>query len=91
MVFPVFHPAAALYAPANRQVLVEDFAKLRILLDRGWESMGAVRGETLTGEQSPVDDELATDGGRREGRRRRPRSSCICGRARRTWSWAAAM
>jgi uracil-DNA glycosylase family 4 len=35
VVFPVFHPAAALYAPANRVVLEEDFAKLRLLLERG--------------------------------------------------------
>lgn len=35
MVFPVFHPAAALYNPANRQVLVEDFEKLRVLLTKG--------------------------------------------------------
>ena len=34
VVFPVFHPAAALYTPANRQVLQEDFRKLRQLLDR---------------------------------------------------------
>ena len=32
LVFPVFHPAAALYTPANRKVLEEDFAKLRLLL-----------------------------------------------------------
>jgi uracil-DNA glycosylase len=35
VVFPVFHPAAALYQPSNRRVLEEDFAKLRILLARG--------------------------------------------------------
>ena len=35
VVFPVFHPAAALYQPSNRKVLEEDFAKLRILLARG--------------------------------------------------------
>ena len=35
MLFPVFHPAAALYTPSNRQVLEEDFAKLRVLLDKG--------------------------------------------------------
>lgn len=39
VVFPVFHPAAALYTPANRQVLVEDFRKLQVLLERG---LGAV-------------------------------------------------
>jgi DNA polymerase len=35
IVFPVFHPAAALYTPSNRQVLEEDFAKLRHLLSHG--------------------------------------------------------
>jgi uracil-DNA glycosylase len=35
IVFPVFHPAAALYTPANRQVLEQDFAKLRHLLAHG--------------------------------------------------------
>ncbi|OFW55901.1 MAG: hypothetical protein A2133_01360 [Actinobacteria bacterium RBG_16_64_13] len=39
VVFPVFHPAAALYAPANRQVLVQDFAKLRRLLELGAEAL----------------------------------------------------
>jgi uracil-DNA glycosylase family 4 len=37
--FPVFHPAAALYAPANRKVLQEDFAKLRVLLTKGAEAL----------------------------------------------------
>ncbi len=40
IIFPVFHPAAALYTPANRQVLEQDFAKLRLLLDRGPEALG---------------------------------------------------
>jgi uracil-DNA glycosylase len=39
VLFPVFHPAAALYTPANRQVLVEDFARLRRLLERGLEAL----------------------------------------------------
>ena len=38
VVFPVFHPAAALYTPSNRQVLEEDFAKLRHLLAQGRDS-----------------------------------------------------
>jgi uracil-DNA glycosylase family 4 len=37
IIFPVFHPAAALYTPANRQVLEEDFSRLRRLLERGLE------------------------------------------------------
>ena len=31
--FPMYHPAAALYTSALRQVLEEDFSKLRVLLD----------------------------------------------------------
>jgi len=41
LIFPVFHPAAALYTPANRRVLEEDFAKLRVLLERGPEAWRA--------------------------------------------------
>jgi len=41
MVFPVFHPAAALYTPANRKVLEEDFAKLKVLLERGAQAVVA--------------------------------------------------
>jgi uracil-DNA glycosylase len=46
IVFPVFHPAAALYAPANRVVLEEDFAKLRRLLDRGRGALSGGGDET---------------------------------------------
>ena len=35
IVFPVFHPAAALYTPSNRKLLEEDFVKLRYLLAHG--------------------------------------------------------
>ncbi len=41
LLFPVFHPAAALYAPGNRKVLEEDFAKLRVLLGKGTEALTA--------------------------------------------------
>jgi uracil-DNA glycosylase family 4 len=40
LLFPVFHPAAALYTPANRQVLEDDFSKLSVLLTRGPDSLG---------------------------------------------------
>jgi uracil-DNA glycosylase len=59
VVFPVFHPAAALYAPANRQVLVEDFAKLRILLERGLGPVGASRDATSADEMTPLGDPIA--------------------------------
>jgi uracil-DNA glycosylase len=51
IVFPVFHPAAALYAPANRVVLEEDFAKLRHLLSRGPEALRT--GEPAHGVSAP--------------------------------------
>jgi uracil-DNA glycosylase family 4 len=35
LIFPVFHPAAALYAPTNKKVLEEDFGRLQTLLRRG--------------------------------------------------------
>lgn len=47
LVFPVYHPAAALYAPANRRLLEEDFAKLRRLLAQG---LGAALGGGATAE-----------------------------------------
>ena len=40
VVFPVFHPAAALYTPSNRKMLEEDFAKLRHLLAHGLSPRG---------------------------------------------------
>jgi DNA polymerase len=56
VIFPVFHPAAALYTPANRQVLVEDFAKLRRLLDRGEEALAplAACGPSPIDERPPA-------------------------------------
>ena len=39
LVFPVFHPAAALYTPANRGTLQEDFQRLRRLLERGSDAL----------------------------------------------------
>jgi uracil-DNA glycosylase family 4 len=51
LVFPVFHPAAALYTPANRKVLEEDFAKLRSLLARGLDALSPA-----------TDGELASQG-----------------------------
>jgi len=43
VVLPVFHPAAALYTPANRSLLEEDFLKVRRLLDVGETALS--RGE----------------------------------------------
>lgn len=57
MLFPVFHPAAALYTPTNRKVLTEDFAKLRVLLDRGSDALagaGADEGPQEGAAPAPV-------------------------------------
>jgi len=52
VIFPVFHPAAALYTPANRTVLEEDFGKLRKLL-----SMEPAAGLDQPPTERPVVDE----------------------------------
>ena len=49
--FPVFHPAAALYAPANRVVLEEDFAKLQRLLERGLPGGGGAAAGREAGDE----------------------------------------
>jgi uracil-DNA glycosylase len=41
-VVPIFHPAAALYTPAKRETLFEDFRRLRAVIDR---TPDAERGE----------------------------------------------
>jgi uracil-DNA glycosylase family 4 len=43
-VVPIFHPAAALYTPAKRETLVEDFRRVRAVIDRTPDS-GRARGE----------------------------------------------
>jgi uracil-DNA glycosylase family 4 len=57
VVFPVFHPAAALYAPANRQVLVDDFGKLRILLERGLNAASPAPGDETPVAAGTVGDD----------------------------------
>ncbi len=54
IIFPVFHPAAALYTPANRQVLEQDFAKLRFLLEHGLKPSGP-EAEEAVGESGSSD------------------------------------
>jgi DNA polymerase len=57
VVFPIFHPAAALYNPANRQVLDQDFAKLKYLLTHGLSARGEETGEVMPApapEAAPV-------------------------------------
>lgn len=47
LIFPVFHPAAALYTPANKAVLEDDFQKLRVLLARGQEALAQAAGRRV--------------------------------------------
>lgn len=49
VIFPVFHPAAALYTPTNREVLEQDFAKLRLLLARGLDATHEVVDKVASG------------------------------------------
>jgi len=60
LVFPVFHPAAALYTPANRGILQEDFQKLSRLLERGAEAL--VGGDPAVG--TDTGDAVTTSGPR---------------------------
>jgi uracil-DNA glycosylase len=58
-IFPVFHPAAALYTPANRALLEEDFRKLKVLLaapDRANEQSLAHGGSQVQADDSQADD-----------------------------------
>ncbi len=71
IIFPVFHPAAALYTPANRQLLQDDFAKLRILLDRG---LAAVSGGSGAEEKTAEEPKEAVSQGIAEVPQDRPRT-----------------
>ena len=64
VVFPVFHPAAALYTPSNRQVLEQDFAKLRHLLAHGLSPFGeeTEAEELVTTAAAPAVDAAAEGG-----------------------------
>jgi len=63
LVFPVFHPAAALYTPANRGTLEEDFQRLRRLLEQGSDALVSEEtgtGEAVTATAPPISSEVAT-------------------------------
>ena len=55
LLFPVFHPAAALYAPANKTVLQEDFLKLRRVLALGRDALAGARAGDVP-RPEPADD-----------------------------------
>jgi len=51
-IVPIFHPAAALYTPAKRDTLLEDFRRLRAVIDRtpdagGPDEQGVEGGRTV--------------------------------------------
>lgn len=64
VLFPVFHPAAALYTPANRQVLEEDFLKLKVLLARGSEALQGAASLSPSSEGGcPAEDHVGGSSG----------------------------
>lgn len=67
VIFPVFHPAAALYTPANRKVLEEDFLKLRRLIDGGAEALRLGAPDKANGTDGPAAMEQVADHGGRAG------------------------
>ncbi len=67
LILPVFHPAAALYTPANKAVLEEDFQKLRVLLARGQDALGQDGRKQGAVPARPVSQEAATGGALDDG------------------------
>ena len=53
-VVPIFHPAAALYTPAKRETLSEDFRRLRAVIDRTPDHGGDDGAGTGTGAGSEI-------------------------------------
>jgi uracil-DNA glycosylase len=51
LIFPVFHPAAALYTPANKAGLQEDFLKLKVILSRGRDALAGPPAREPAGSQ----------------------------------------
>ena len=67
LIFPVFHPAAALYARTNRDVLVEDFARLRVLLQKGADALGVRQDEGTEADEAAASDLQSAKGSRGDG------------------------
>jgi uracil-DNA glycosylase len=53
-IFPLYHPAAALYTPAMLKVLEEDFAKLPALLDQEIEPVPSLADLVAEPEPEPA-------------------------------------
>jgi len=59
LLYPLFHPAAALYTPSMLKVLEEDFARIPALLDRAVEEpAAAVEPALAVGERDPESVQL---------------------------------
>ena len=54
LLFPIYHPAAALYTPSMLKVLEEDFARIPALLERTADESPAVEPEAAAAEASAV-------------------------------------
>jgi len=54
LLFPLYHPAAALYTPSMLKVLEEDFARIPALLERTADESPAVEPEAAAAEASAV-------------------------------------
>ncbi len=61
LVMPIFHPAAALYSPDKREVLFEDFARLRRVLERTPETAAVVGSSTAGPAVEGADEECASE------------------------------
>jgi hypothetical protein len=53
-IFPIFHPAAALYTPAMLKVLEEDFTRIPALLERETEPLETLAELLAKPESEPV-------------------------------------
>jgi uracil-DNA glycosylase len=58
LLYPIYHPAAALYTPSMLKVLEEDFARIPALLERTVEESPAIEPEAATIEPDPESVQL---------------------------------
>ena len=55
LLYPLYHPAAALYTPSMLKVLEEDFARIPALLERALEEPVPQSKTALAGRSSPIE------------------------------------
>ena len=58
LLYPIYHPAAALYTPSMLKVLEEDFARIPALLERTVEESPAIEPEAAAIEPDPESVQL---------------------------------